>query len=52
MTRAEAEPTDNSPVAPVRRNGSRPKPSDDLAVLRLEDVVELAGLPRASGVWS
>ena len=48
----EAAPPGSFPVALVRRNRSRSRAPDDLAVLRLEDFVELVGLLRASGVWS
>ena len=48
----EAAPSGNLPVALVRRNRSRSRAPDDLAVLRLEAFVETVGLLRASGVWS
>ena len=47
-----ATPPGNFPVALIRRNGCGSKARDDLAVLRLDDFVELVGLLRAPGVWS
>ena len=47
----EAAPPGHFPVALVRRNGAGSRPSDDVAVLRLEDFIELVGLLRLAGVW-
>ena len=47
----EAAPPGFFPVALVRRNGSGSRAPDDVAVLRIEEFIELVGLLRLAGVW-
>lgn len=47
----EASGPGEHPVAAVKRSHGRGVPADRLAVLPLEDFVEIIGLLRASGAW-
>lgn len=46
-----ADPKEHYAVAVVKRNGSRHKPADELAVLPLADFLEIVGLLRGVGAW-
>lgn len=46
-----AEPKGLHPVAIVKRNGSRHQPADELAILPLDDFLEIVGTMKRLGVW-
>lgn len=46
-----ASPKSYLAVAAIKRNGSRHKPADELAVMPLSDFLELLHLLRATGIW-
>jgi hypothetical protein len=46
-----ASPKHYLAVAAIKRNGSRHRPPDELAVMPLGDLIELINLLKATGIW-
>lgn len=48
---AVASPKHDFAVAVIKRNGSRHKPADELAVMPLDHFLEIINLLKGTGVW-